>query len=90
MPYNGLCKIISTTTNDEYKRSALIIKTMETNLEQLKCGQCGTEKHLVYQRQNGEILLECIECGSTSEITITQPKIVIRNISGLGTICPQS
>ena len=60
---------------------------METNLEQLECGQCGTKKHLVYQRENGEILLECIECGSTSEIKITQPKIVIRNVSGLGTIC---
>ncbi len=63
---------------------------MEANLEQLKCGQCGTEKHLVYQRPNGEMLLECIMCGSTSEIKLTQPKIVIRNVSGLGTICPQS
>lgn len=63
---------------------------METNLEQLKCGQCGTGKHLVYLRSNGEILLECIECGSTSEIKITQPKIIIRNASGPGTICPQS
>lgn len=60
---------------------------METGLAQLKCGQCGNEKHLVYQRQNGEFLVECIECGSTSEIKITQPKIVISNVSGLGTIC---
>lgn len=60
---------------------------METNLEQLECGQCGTKKHFVYQRENGEIILECIKCRSTSEIKITQPKIVIRNVSGLGTIC---
>jgi uncharacterized Zn finger protein len=60
---------------------------METNVEQLKCGGCGTEKHLVYQRKNGEIILECVKCGSTSEIKFTQPKIVIRNVSGYGTIC---
>ena len=60
---------------------------MENNLKQLKCGQCGTEKHLVYQRSNGEILLECIECGSISEIIITQPKIIIKNVAGFGTIC---
>jgi len=63
---------------------------METKLEQLKCGHCGNGKHLVYQGQNGEILLECIKCGSISEIKITTPKIVIRNVLGLGTICPQS
>jgi uncharacterized Zn finger protein len=57
------------------------------NLEQLKCGQCSEEKHLLYVRQNGEILAECIKCGSTSEITITKPKIVIGNVSGDGTLC---
>ncbi len=60
---------------------------METNIEQLKCGQCGNEKHLIYQRENGEILIECIECESTSQIIITKPKIKISNNSGLGTIC---
>jgi uncharacterized Zn finger protein len=60
---------------------------METNLEQLQCGHCGTKKHLVYQRPNGEILLECFECESTSEIKITTPKIVIHNVSGFGAIC---
>ena len=60
---------------------------METNIEQLKCGQCRNDKHLIYQRENGEILIECIECESTSQITITKPIIQISNNSGLGTIC---
>ena len=60
---------------------------METNINQLKCGHCGTEHHVAYVRQNGEILLECTKCGSTSEVVITSPEIVIHNVSGLGTIC---
>ena len=60
---------------------------MEINLEQLKCSCCCNEQHLVYQRKNGEILFECIKCKSVSEIRINKPKIVIRNVSGMGTIC---
>jgi len=60
---------------------------METNINKLVCGHCGTENHLAYIRQNGEILLECTKCGSTSEVVITSPIIVIRNLIGLGTIC---
>jgi hypothetical protein len=48
------------------------------------------DKHLAYQRPGGEVLLECVECGSVSEIKVTQPEIIISNVSGLGTICPQA
>lgn len=63
------------------------LNIMETNIEQLKCGQCDQEKHRIYQRQNKEIILECIQCESQSEIVLTNPEIKIRNNSGLGTIC---
>jgi len=60
---------------------------METNLEQLRCGQCGCYYHNLYKRENGEIVAECRDCKSTSEIVITQPEIIIKNNSGLGTLC---
>ena len=60
---------------------------METNLEQLRCGQCGEKKHELYLRQNREIVVECISCKSRSEITVTHPKIVIGHVEGDGTIC---
>lgn len=60
---------------------------METNLQQLKCGQCSEEKHLLYLRQNGEIIAECIKCKSTSEIVVTKPKIVIGHVDGDGGLC---
>lgn len=60
---------------------------METEIKQLHCGQCGEARHLVYERSNGEIIVECIACKSSSEIVITKPEIRINNNSGLGTIC---
>jgi len=60
---------------------------METKLEQLGCGQCGCYYHKLYKRTNGEIVVECRDCKSTSEIVVTQPVINIRNNSGLGTLC---
>jgi len=60
---------------------------MKTEIEQLKCGGCGEEKHLLYQRENGEIIAECIKCQSTSQIIVTQPEIKIYNNSGQGTLC---
>jgi uncharacterized Zn finger protein len=59
---------------------------METNLEQLKCGNCGEKKHLLFIRPNGEILAECTKCGNVSEIVVTKPKIEIRNVKGDGTL----
>lgn len=60
---------------------------METNVKRLRCGECDEEKHLLYVRQNGEILTECTKCGSISEIVVTNPEIIINNISGSGTLC---
>jgi acyl carrier protein len=60
---------------------------METNLKQLRCGECGETKHNLYQRPNGEVIAECIKCGSQSEIVITEPKIAINNLAGFGTLC---
>lgn len=61
---------------------------METNVKQLKCGECGESRHKLFIRENGEIIAECIECGSTSEIKIVEkPKIKIQNLSGDGTLC---
>jgi len=60
---------------------------METNIQQLKCGSCGQENHRIYQRQNGEIITECIRCKSQTEIIITIPKIILRNNDGDGTLC---
>ena len=60
---------------------------METNIQQLGCGQCGEKKHELYLRPNGEIIVECIKCKSTSDITVTNPKIVIGHVNGDGTLC---
>lgn len=60
---------------------------METNLEQLKCGQCSETKHELYLRQNGEIIVECTKCKSRSDITVRQPKLDIGHVEGDGTIC---
>lgn len=60
---------------------------METNISQLKCGECSEETHLIYIRENGEIITECIKCKSMSEITCTEPKITINNLNGNGTLC---
>ncbi len=60
---------------------------METNIQQLKCGGCGEEKHKIYRRQNGEIIAECIKCKSQTEIVITVPNIVTKNVSGGGSLC---
>ena len=50
---------------------------METNLEQLRCGQCGQKKHELFIRPNGEIITECITCKTKSVITLTKPQITI-------------
>lgn len=60
---------------------------METDIKQLRCGGCGGTKHELFIRPNGEIIAECIGCKSQSEIKISEPKIVINNNSGLGTLC---
>jgi hypothetical protein len=60
---------------------------IETGLQQLRCGECGETKHNLFIRRNGEIIAECIKCKSQSEIVITEPKIIIRNNSGNGTLC---
>ena len=59
---------------------------METNIQQLKCGECGKEEHKVFQRANGEIITECVCCKSQTEIVISPPKITLRNNSGSGTL----
>lgn len=60
---------------------------METNIEQLKCGECGEENHKIYTRPNGELITECVKCKSQTEIVVTAPKIMLRNNSGSGTLC---
>jgi len=60
---------------------------MEIKLEELKCGECGNEKHKLYLRPNGEIITECCKCKCQSEIIVTKPEIKIRNNFGSGTLC---
>jgi len=60
---------------------------METEIKQLRCGECGESKHELFQRPNGEIVAECIKCKSQSEIVISKPKIQINNNEGMGTLC---
>lgn len=60
---------------------------METNLSQLSCGNCGADQHILYMRLNGELIAECHQCKSKTEIITNNPKIILRNIEGLGTLC---
>ena len=60
---------------------------METNLKQLRCGECGQYLHKIFQRENGELVIQCIQCKSSTEVIITEPKIILRNNSGSGTLC---
>ena len=60
---------------------------METNIQQLKCGECGEERHKIYRRKNGEIITECIHCKSQTEIVVTAPTIITNNVSGGGSLC---
>jgi uncharacterized Zn finger protein len=60
---------------------------METGIKKQCCGQCGNTKHEVYTRPNGEIIIECLECESQTQITLTPAKIDVRNNAGLGTLC---
>lgn len=57
------------------------------NLEQFKCGECGEENHKIYLRKDGNIIVECIKCKSSSILYPTEPKILIRNHSGDGSLC---
>ena len=61
--------------------------TMETKIEQLRCGECGESKHYLFIRPNGEVIAECPKCKSQTEIVMSEPKIVLRNNSGMGTLC---
>ena len=60
---------------------------METDIKQLRCGECGGTEHELFIRPNGEIIAQCITCLSQSEIVISKPKICIKNNSGKGTLC---
>ena len=60
---------------------------MEVDLKLLRCGECGNKDHELYIRPNGEIIAQCIKCLSQSEIKVTEPKIIISNVSGNGTLC---
>lgn len=66
---------------------------MDTNIEQMRCGQCGTDAHKVFAPQQNQTItqtnvlyLECCHCKSVTEIGIMQPKITISNHSGRGTL----
>jgi uncharacterized Zn finger protein len=60
---------------------------METEIKQLRCGECGEEDHKIYTKPTGELITECINCKSQSIISITEPKITISNYDGYGTLC---
>jgi NAD-dependent SIR2 family protein deacetylase len=60
---------------------------METDIKQLRCGECGETKHELYIRANGEIIAECCKCKSQSEIIINKPEIIIHHNAGNGTLC---
>ena len=60
---------------------------METHIKQMKCGGCGEEKHRIYMRETGEIVTECITCRSSSELTIPQPRLTVKYLSGDGNLC---
>jgi Zn ribbon nucleic-acid-binding protein len=53
---------------------------------QLKCGQCANANHIVYQRRNGEVIIECVKCKSSTEIVLSA-KLELRNNNGPGTLC---
>lgn len=43
---------------------------------QLRCGNCGNEKHYLYQLENS-ILVKCVKCLTFSEISVSPAKIKI-------------
>jgi hypothetical protein len=56
---------------------------METTKRQLKCGNCGNEKHTLYLIEEREsILAKCVKCNNLSEITVVAPKIQIDWVDG--------
>ena len=59
---------------------------METCLKKMQCGNCGGSKHELYEAENGDILVKCVECSNVSRVTITQPKIEVKNERGDGRI----
>ena len=50
---------------------------METNLIQLKCGECGGESHKIYQRPNKELIISCLNCTSKTVVSMRQPEITL-------------
>jgi transcription elongation factor Elf1 len=52
---------------------------MITNLNKADCGGCGNDKFEVYYLDNNDksIVLECTECKSTTEITVSEPKLKV-------------
>jgi hypothetical protein len=58
---------------------------METNLNQLRCGQCGETKLSLYLRTNSEVLAECIRCNSVGAIFCLKREIEIKKLSVFGT-----
>jgi uncharacterized Zn finger protein len=60
---------------------------MGENLKKLRCGECGETPHELFQRETGEIIVKCIKCKSESIIYTSQPRLIVDNYGGSGTIC---
>lgn len=55
-------------------------------MEKMICGSCGKSKHKLFRNDVG-IIAKCVNCKSESIITIKNPKLIIDNYKGDGTIC---
>lgn len=53
---------------------------MYEKLEKYKCGGCGNDQYEIFKEQDSQtrLITECTQCGSQTEIIVTQPKIEIK------------
>lgn len=51
---------------------------MQTGLKQLCCGNCGFHGVELFTVEGGGLLAECMECKSTTDISITKPQFSFR------------
>ena len=55
--------------------------------KKMKCGSCGNDKHTIYLKGNGNVIVKCTQCKNQSEIKPVPVELAIINHKGDGCIC---
>ena len=70
-----------------YTYISINFKTKKMAKKKMKCGSCGNDKHVLYIKDNGNVIVKCTQCENQSVIKPRPAELTINNHKGDGCIC---